>query len=124
MDIRNAARLEAAQTLDQSLVTELFHPRNDGIQDYSIAQATVPAGSSTRRHAHKRAQEVYYILDGEGLMEVGNESERVGPGDAILIPAGTPHRITAMWPKRLDLLCICCPEYADDDTEILEPVPV
>jgi mannose-6-phosphate isomerase-like protein (cupin superfamily) len=124
VDIRNAARLESQQTLDQSRVTELLHPRGDRIEGCSIAQAIVPPGSSTLRHVHRRSEETYYILDGDALMEVAGESERVGPGDAILIPVGAPHRITAVSPGQLRLLCICCPAYADDDTELLEPVAV
>ena len=124
VDIRNAARLQQKHTLDNSLVTELLHPSGDAICGYSVAQASVQPGSSTLRHRHNNSQETYYILDGDGLVEVAAESERVGPGDAILIPAGAPHRITAVWPKALVLLCICCPPYADDDTELLEPVAV
>lgn len=124
MDIRNAARLESRQTLDQSRVTELFHPGKDRIESYSVAQAVVPSGSSTLRHVHKRAEETYYILEGEALVEVAGESERVGPGDAVLIPAGAPHRLTAVGPRQVIMLCICCPAYAHGDTELLEPVAV
>jgi len=124
VDIRNAARLESEQTLDQSRVTELLHPRRDPIEGYSIAQATVPPGSSTLRHCHKRAEETYYILEGDAVVELAGESRRVGPGDTIPIPAGAPHRITAGRPKQLVMLCICCPAYADDDTKLLEPVAV
>jgi mannose-6-phosphate isomerase-like protein (cupin superfamily) len=124
VEIRNAARLESDQTLDQSRVTELLHPRKDDIEGYSVAQAVVPPGSSTLRHVHERSEETYYVLDGDALLEVAGECERVATGDAILIPAGAPHRITAVWPKRLVMLCICCPAYADGDTEVLEPVAV
>ena len=124
MEIRNAARLESNQTLDQSQVTELLHPRKDDIEGYSVAQAVVPPGSSTLRHAHERSDETYYVLEGDAFLEVAGKRERVATGDAILIRAGAPHRIAAVWPSRLVMLCICCPAYSDDDTEVLEPVAV
>ena len=35
------------------------------------------------------------MLSGRGEMEVDGERSRVGPGDAILIPAGAWHQIMA-----------------------------
>jgi mannose-6-phosphate isomerase-like protein (cupin superfamily) len=34
--------------------------------------------------------EVYFILCGRGMVSVGEESRKVGPGDAVWIPAGVP----------------------------------
>jgi len=49
---------------------------------------------------HERVTETYYILHGSGTMVTGpslsgtrqgGESRKVGPGDVIIVPAGTPH---------------------------------
>ena len=39
-------------------------------------------------------EEIYFILSGEGEMQVGEETRPVGPGDAIWIPVGStrPHQ--------------------------------
>lgn len=42
-------------------------------------------------HAHDR-DEFVYILEGAVVFEIGGKSEEVRQGEAILIPAGTPHR--------------------------------
>ena len=34
------------------------------------------------------------ILEGRGVVEVGGATAPVGPGDRVLIPAGSPQRIT------------------------------
>ena len=47
-------------------------------------------------------------------MEMTGEGHEVGPGDAILIPAGAWHRIEAREPLRF--LCCCAPPYAHEDT--------
>jgi mannose-6-phosphate isomerase-like protein (cupin superfamily) len=36
-------------------------------------------------------EQVYFILDGSGLMTVANETQRVGPGDCVFIPSRLPH---------------------------------
>ena len=43
-------------------------------------------------HYHERCTEFYYILEGNGTMQVGEETVEVRPGTALLIPPGTPHR--------------------------------
>ena len=41
---------------------------------------------------HHAADEFIYILEGLILMELDGESVEVRQGEAILVPAGTPHR--------------------------------
>ena len=47
-------------------------------------------------------------------MEIGGETREVKSGDAILIPAGAWHTITAH--ETLRFLCCCAPPYAHEDT--------
>ncbi len=47
-------------------------------------------------------------------MELDGETRVVRPGDAILIPAGSWHTLTALSPLRM--LCCCAPPYAHEDT--------
>ena len=48
-------------------------------------------------------------------MEVDGASRRVVTGDAILIPPGARHQITAA-DAPLRFLCCCAPPYSHDDT--------
>ncbi|MEA3400482.1 MAG: cupin domain-containing protein [Armatimonadota bacterium] len=103
---------------------ELIRPEREGSTKLSLAQATVEPGASTHRHIHRQAEEVYYVLSGEGAVEVGGAVERVGPGDARLIPPGVEHRVTAIGAEPLVILCACSPPYRHEDTELTEPVRV
>jgi mannose-6-phosphate isomerase-like protein (cupin superfamily) len=47
-------------------------------------------------------------------MEIDGATRHVGPGDAILIPPGAWHTITAQ--TALRFLCCCAPAYAHEDT--------
>lgn len=71
---------------DGSLLRELLHPDKQAIAvRYSLAHAVVPVGQTSLPHA-LTTSEVYYILQGQGEMQIDDETARVEPGDAIYIP--------------------------------------
>ncbi len=49
--------------------------------------------SDSLRHYHQNSSEVYYILEGTGMMELNDETLAIRPGDVITIAAGTRHRL-------------------------------
>ncbi len=38
-------------------------------------------------------EEIYYLLQGQGMMTVGDEQQKVSAGDAIWLPYGVPHSL-------------------------------
>ncbi len=111
--------LDAAEpfvTRDGSIIRELLGPATVPARHQSLAEATLPAGGSTERHYHRIAEEIYFITAGAGRMELDGDVATVGPGDAILIPPGAWHQITAIGDGELRLLCCCAPAYSHDDT--------
>ena len=106
------------RTLDGSMITEILRPE-DGARRMSLAVAEVAEGARTISHLHHTSDEIYYILRGEAVVYLGNQPHRLGPGDAIYIPAGTVHwAIAVSGPLRI--LCICSPPYQHEDTELVE----
>lgn len=120
MEIQSLDRTEPFETLDGSLIHEFFHPRCSGARNQSLAHALVTAGESTRWHKHVETEEIYYVLSGDAAMQIGGETERVGAGDAVLIPPGAEHRIRCVGPEPLEILCICSPPYEHADTVVVE----
>ena len=43
-------------------------------------------------HYHERTEEVYYILEGEGVLELDGVQCKLTPGTAVWIPPGVRHR--------------------------------
>ncbi len=43
------------------------------------------------RHLHYEQDEAFYALEGEFLIEVGDERRRLRPGDSLLAPRRVPH---------------------------------
>jgi mannose-6-phosphate isomerase-like protein (cupin superfamily) len=101
-------------TKDGSTIRSILDRANSPVENQSLAEASLPAGRATDRHYHRLSEELYFILEGEGTMEVDGEEKRVGPGEAILIPPGAWHQITAV--RNLRFLCCCAPPYAHEDT--------
>jgi len=116
MEIRNLDAAESFTTADGSAIRELLGPATVPARNQSLAEATIEAGGSTKRHQHRIAEEIYFIVEGEGRMEIDADVATVGVGDAILIPPGSWHQITASDTGRLRLLCACAPPYSHDDT--------
>ena len=109
MNVTSLATATPFTTKDGSTIRELHHS-----DAQSLAEATLPAGRSTQRHYHRESEEIYFLLEGEGTLELHGESRHVAPGDAILIPPGAWHEISAL--SDLRFLCCCAPPYSHDDT--------
>ncbi len=114
MTIQNLADQKPFTTKDGSTIRSILDRTNAPVQNQSLAEAQVPAGHATQRHYHKLAEELYFILEGTGEMEIDGQTRTVGVGDGVLIPPGAWHTITAT--VALRFLCCCAPPYAHEDT--------
>ena len=110
VEIRARDRAEPFTTKDGSTIRELMRA-----EEQSLAEATLEPGQATERHYHAESEEFYYVFEGAGEMEIDGERAAVGVGDAIVIPAGAWHRITA-GQAELRFLCCCSPPYRHEDT--------
>jgi len=111
MELRNRDRdATPFTTKDGSTIREYLHTPSQ-----SLAEASLAAARSTRRHYHARSEEIYLIIGGGGELEVDGDARAVGAGDAIRIPPGSWHQLTA-GDDGVTLLCCCVPPYSDDDT--------
>jgi mannose-6-phosphate isomerase-like protein (cupin superfamily) len=120
MDVKNIAEVPSFTTKDGSEIRELLAHRNSVIANQSLAEARLPPGGSTEPHYHPKCEEIYYILEGTGRMQIGADIREVGPGDAIAIPPGARHQITNTGGDVLKFLCCCAPAYEHDDTVMVD----
>ncbi len=116
MEVRNLDEAEPFTTKDGSTIRELLGlPTSSLVQKLSLAEAILGPGQATKRHYHRESEEIYFLLEGVGLMEVDGATRQVGPGDAVLVPAGARHTLRA-GDAGARLLCCCAPPYRHDDT--------
>ena len=45
----------------------------------------------TPLHVHTNEDELFYVLEGEHVFQIGDEEHRVGPGGLLFAPRGVPH---------------------------------
>ena len=120
MDIKNLSDAPAFITKDGSEIRELLAHRNSAIRNQSLAEARLPVGASTQEHYHPRAEEIYFITQGNGRIRIEGETHEVRVGDAIAIPPGQRHKLWNAGSHTLHLLCCCAPAYEHADTVITE----
>lgn len=78
---------------DYALSKALVHPDTVGSRQVDYRISTYQPMGYVERHVHKVQEQVYHILDGEGLMEIDDEKRVVRKHDVIFITPGTWHSI-------------------------------
>ena len=111
MKLTSVEAVEAFVTKDGSTIRELHHT-----QVQSLAEATLEVEQATERHYHRVTEEIYFVLKGQGKLEIDGETSQMRPGDAALIPPGAWHTLENNGTSELRILCSCAPPYSHDDT--------
>lgn len=105
---------------DDSVLREILHPEKSDIKiHYSLAHAKVEEGKKTKPHKLK-STEVYYVIAGQGLMHIDNQSFQVGPDCTIHIPPNSKQYIENTGNSSLQFLCIVDPAWCQEDEEVLD----
>lgn len=116
-DLKDCLEITAG---DNCRLRELFNPLKDDLNlRYSLAHAIVKPGATTFDHKLK-SSEVYYILQGEGLMHIEKETKQVHAGQAIYIPPKHSQRIKNTSNVDLIFLVIVDPAWQKENEVILE----
>ena len=79
--------------------------------------ATLELASDRRhvaRHSHKVQEQVYHVLEGEGLMEIAGKNHLVRKHDFIFLPPGVEHAISNSGLVDLVFLVITSPVTDDE----------
>lgn len=120
MDIKYIETDESQEFLTQERchILELLNDQSD--RSCSIARARVEPNITTEWHRLKNTTESYYILQGEGLMEIGESfTQNVKSGDTVRIPKNMAQRITNTGTQDLIFLCFCVPAFGAECYEAL-----
>jgi len=118
MFIRDLSRCDEFIAGDNTLLRELFNPLKDDLDlRYSLAHAIVKPGQITASHSLKTS-EVYYILQGSGIMYIDNERSEVKEHQAVYIPPRSNQQIENTGSMDLIFLCIVDPAWRPEDEEV------
>ena len=98
-----------------ALSKPLVMPETAGARhiDYRISMYQPMA--HVERHTHKVQEQVYHVLEGEGLMEIDGKNHVVRKHDYVFLPPGVPHAISNTGVADLVFLVVTSP--VSDDAE-------
>jgi len=117
-DLKDGAYFQAC---DQSLLCELLHPDREKVplkMGFSLAYAIVKPGQSTLVHKLSTSSEIFYILKGEGVVHIEQESVPVRPGQVVYVPPNSKQFIQNTGYLDLTFLCLVSPQWKKEDEEI------
>lgn len=89
---------------------------NDLVVDRSQSQTSevfvviLEPGEAPPLHKHDDTEQVFYVLEGEGILRIGAAQTEyaVGPNDVVRIPPATLHSIRCTGAKPLRYLAVDC----------------
>lgn len=122
--IRNVAEvkwLEFPNHFGGALSKPLVMPDTAGSRhiDYRISMYQPKA--YVERHKHKVQEQVYHVLEGEGLMEIDGKDHVVRKHDFIFLPPGVEHSISNTGVSDLVFLVATSPVRDDELVPIAKP---
>ncbi|MDR7420235.1 MAG: cupin domain-containing protein [Armatimonadota bacterium] len=87
---------------------------NDLVMDRADAETSevfivvLEPGEAPPLHVHHDMEQIFYVLEGAGVLEIGQPPRQfaVGPGDVIRIPPHTPHRVICRSPRPVRYLSV------------------
>lgn len=117
--INRPNRASEFMTPERCSILEVWNDPADSAA--SIALARVRPGVTTQLHCLNDVTERYLIVDGTGLIKVGDHlCEPVASGDVVMIPAGISQQITNTGTRDLLFYCVCAPRFSPECYETLE----
>ena len=69
-----------------------------GWNAYTVCEAIEPPASGAGFHRHPSYDETFIIVEGRYDFRLGDEWLKLGPGDVVFVPRGTPHGFTCTGP--------------------------
>ena len=115
MITKKIKEIEAFTGHEGTQIRQIFSPiETDNVIQYSIAHCTINPGNSSKPHTMKTS-EMYYIIQGNGIMHVGGEQKLVKQNETIFVPPMSKQFLENNGQVDLVLLCIVDPAWKQED---------
>jgi len=119
MIIKNQKNSTKITGNEGAIICDLLNPQHVKNEiRYSLAYVTLQHEKSTLPHIMKTS-EVYYILEGNGILHINDESDNVKVGDTIFVSSNSKQYIENVGSGDLKFLCIVDPAWKKDNETIL-----
>ena len=89
-------------------------------ENLSIIQENVPAGSSEVKHYHNISRQFFFILEGEGTIELPDKIVKLSKNEGLEIPPKTVHTFINQSDSEVIFLVISSPKSHGDKVNYKE----
>ena len=120
MSFKKLSDISEIKGFEGTKIHQLFHPHNtlNGIR-CSIAHFELEQEKKSKLHQMK-ASEIYYILEGQGILHVDDDEYQVSKDDSVYVPPMSKQFIQNTGKTKLRFLCIVDPAWKQEDETLLE----
>ena len=79
--------------IEPKVFVRIMVDKSKGSQGIALVRGRIAPGGFLPPHIHD-VEEALTVLEGTAQSEIGDETFDLGPGDAVLLPANVPHKLT------------------------------
>lgn len=103
------------------VIYKIIDTDNSELKKVEIVMCIFSPGEIAKLHYHKKMEEIYFIIEGEGEIELDGKWFPVKAKDGIAIPTGVRHRMkNASKDKILKFLAVNSPEWQMSDMIVVD----
>lgn len=99
-----------------ALSKELAGPETTGSSRVDFRISRYAPAAYVEEHVHKVQEQVYYVLEGEGILTLDDTKNLMRPDDYVYVPPGVRHSFTNTGTQGLVFLVITTPASDDEET--------
>lgn len=70
-----------------------------------LNEVYVAPGETIAAHQHEDMEEIFYFLEGKGMMQIEQEIQPVVPGDRVIVPLQKIHVLENTGDQRMRFVC-------------------
>lgn len=121
MKIINWKKLNVIEDGCGGVIHKILNTDDSGLKNVEVAMCIFSPGEIANFHYHDKMEEIYFLIEGEGEIELDGKWHKVNPEDCISIPIKTKHRIrNTSKDYSLRFLSINSPSWQEDDMKIIK----
>lgn len=100
-----------------ALSKALVGPENAGTSRIDFRISRYAPAAYVGEHVHKVQEQIYYVLEGEGVLTLDDQAKLMRPHDYVYVPPGVRHSFTNSGLAGLVFLVITTPVSDEEDAQ-------
>jgi mannose-6-phosphate isomerase-like protein (cupin superfamily) len=121
MKIVNWKKLNLIEDGCGGVIYKILDKDQSGLKNVEIAMCVFSPNEIADLHYHDKMEEIYFIVEGEGEIEIDGTWHKIKAEDSISIPLKVKHRIkNTSSEKELRFLSVNSPSWEADDMKFIK----